>query len=228
MNPIISSYYSRAIRLTPNGFSFYKQDNAGNVTAKHYKNTENAIISTAAPDFFEFNPDKILPLDVITAIQVPMLIPDEHYDDSKACEYLRLQFDLTRFAQHYSDQLAHYRALFFLEQNENTTLNNMACLPRFVCETALLYQFLSGQNIPEAILLAMNDNFADLVVLHKQEPVLINRLTRVDNMDILYHILNTIKQFGLIRPNLYVHYFYEGNSKLNKLLIQYLPNVIIL
>lgn len=228
MNPLLDTCYSRAIRLTPGGFSFYRQDSTGEMCIRHCKYTENELITTCAPDFFEFENSDIRPLNVVMATRIPILIPDTLYDDSKSQDYLRLQYDLTHFAQHYSDQLAQYRALYFLEQQEHATLNNMACLPHFVCDATLLYRFLESRNLSDALLLSMNDTFADLIVLHKQEPVLINRLQHIDNMDILYHIINNIRQFGLTAPTIFVQYFYDKNPKLNKLLMQYLPDIIIL
>lgn len=228
MNNLLNTYYTKSIRLTPNGFSLYKTDSNGNLVYKHYKNTQNVLISTSAPDFFEFENAGIQPLDVITATHVPILIPDSLYDDSKAKDYLSLQFDITHFGQYFSDQLAHYRALFFLNQNDYSTLNNMSCLPRFVSDTTCLFRFLNDQQLPESILLSVNDTFADLIVLHKQEPVLINRLQHIDNTDVLYQLLNLIKQFGLLDPTLFIQYFYECTPGLNDLLKKYISNVIIL
>lgn len=227
MNPILSTYYQKSIRLTPNGFSLFKQNHSEEIERADFLSTENVLITTKAPEFLSFT-DTIQTIDIIVATHVPMLIPDNIYDDSKAKEYLQLQYNITHFGQNYSDQLAHYRALYFLTQNENSTLNNMNCIPRFKCEATLLYDFLKNQETPESILLSINDTFADVIVIHKQEVMLINRLQSIENADILYYLLNYIKQFGLVDPSVFIHYFYNSNQKLNEFLGQYLSKLIIL
>lgn len=228
MNPILSTYYKKSIRLTPNGFSLFKENPNSEIERADFLYKENVLITTTAPDFLQFNPNSMEAVDVIVATHVPMLIPDEIYDDNKAKEYLQLQYDITHFGQYYSDQLSHYRALYFLTQNEYSTLNNLNCIPHFICECTHLYEYLNEQNKPESILLSLNDTYADVIMIHKQELVLVNRIQHIDNVDILYQLLNFVKQFGLTEPTVYVHYFYHSNLKLNDLLGQSFPNLILL
>ena len=224
----LKQYFQKSIRLTPNGFSLYKSDENGNVIVEHCQNTENVLLGKRASDFFHLDQTPYQPIDIIVATHAPMLVPDEIYDDTKAQQYLQLQFDTTHFGHHFSDQLNHYRALFFLTQNEYDTINQMACLPKFVSEATLLYQFLNTQTQADAVLLSINDSFADIIAMHKGNPSLVNRITRMQEVDILYYTLNCMQQFALSEPMLYVHYFYQPNKKLNDLLKNYHKNVTIL
>lgn len=228
MNDFIKQYYQKSIRLTPNGFSLYKQGEDGQVSVEHFQNTENVLIGKQASDFFNLEAMPYQPIEIVSATHAPMLVPDEIYDDAKAAQYLQLQFDISQFGHHFSDQLGHYRALYFLTQNEYSTVNEINCLPRFVSEATLLYRFLSDQSKSESVLLSVNDTFADVVALHKGEPTLVNRITRMENVDILYYTLNCMQQFMMTDTTLYVHYFYQPNRKLNELLCNYHQNVIIL
>jgi len=228
MNAIINQYYQKSIRLTPNGFSLYMQDADGQTTVTHFQNTENVLLGKQASDFFGLESAPYAPIDVVVATNAPMLVPDEIYDDDKAIQYLQLQFDISQFGHHYSDQLSNYRALYFLSQNEYSTVNDIPCLPRFVSEATLLYRFLADQLQNDSILLSVNDTFADVIVLHKGQPSLVNRIYRMESVDILYYVLNCTQQFLLSEPTLYVHYFYQSNRKLSDLLCKYHPNVILL
>ena len=227
MNALISKFYTKSIRLTPDGFSFYKiSDNE--LEHRDFVNNQNVLITTEAPKFFDFGSQDIQPLDIVVATQPAMLVPDSIYSDDKAREYLKLQFDISQIGQHFSDQVSHYRALYFLNQNEYSTVNELKCLPRFVSEASLLYKFVSEQNQKDSMLLSINDTFADIIVLHQNEPSLVNRITRMENVDILYYTLNCVMQFGLSAPAIFIHYFSKTNKNLNDLLKQYHNNITIL
>lgn len=228
MNDFIKQYYQKSIRLTPNGFSFYKRDEKGTTSVEHYQNAENVLLGKKASDFFSLDTTPYQPIDIVTATHAPMLVPDEIYDDDKASQYLQLQFDISQFGHHFSDQLGHYRALYFLTQNDYSTINEIPCLPRFVSEATLLYRFLTDQGNDEAVLLSISDTFADVIAMHKGEPTLVNRITRMENVDILYYTLNCVQQFMLSTPTIFVHYFYLPNRKLNELLSNYHQKVIVL
>lgn len=227
MNTLLSRYYAKSIRLTPDGFSLYKVD-GDEIQKKDFSNNQNVLITTEAPAFFNLDNQDLQPVDIVVATHPAMLVPDALYQEDKAQEYLKLQFDITQIGQHFSDQVSHYRALYFLTQNESSTINELRCVPKFKSEASLLYQFLSEQNVADCVMLSINDSFADVVVLHQNEPTLVNRITRMENVDILYYTLNCVMQFGLSEPTFFVHYFNKPNKKLNELLKQYHSNVIVL
>jgi len=66
------------------------------------------------------------------------------------------------------------------------------------------------------------------MAMHGGEPSFVNRLTRTENVDILYYTLNCMQQFGLASPTLFVQYFSDNNRKLNDLLKKYHQHVVIL
>lgn len=227
MNPFLAQYYTKSIRLTPDGFSLFAVSD-GNLVRRDFPGISDALISTQAPAFFALEEGDIQPLDVVVSTSPTMLIPDEIYRDEKAVDYLRMQFDISHIGHHFSDQVSHYRALYFLTQNEYDTINGLRCLPNFVSEASLLYHFLTEQGKGDCMLLSVNDSFADIIVLRQGEPSLVNRITRMENVDILYYTLNCVMQFGLSDPTFFVHYFTKPNKKLNELLGRYHSNVTIL
>lgn len=227
MNALLSKYYTKSIRLTPDGFSLFSADN-GKILREDHPNTQNVLLTKQAPAFFHFEDAALQPVDVVVATTPPMLVPNEIYDEAKARDYLRMQYDITHIGQHFSDPIRHYQALYFLNQNEYDTINSMACVPHFVSELSILYRFLSEQGCPDAVMLSIDDTFADVLVMRQNEPSLINRTTRMENVDLLYYTLNCVMQFGLDAPTLFVQYFSKPNRKLNELLQQYHNHVVFI
>ena len=228
MNSFLSNYYRKTIRLTPDGFSLYSISDATGIQCEEYPNSENALITNIAPRFFNFDSESHTPIDVIVATHTPVLIPDILYDDSKAKEYLQLQFDVSQFGQHYSDQLGRYHALYFLTQNKFSTVNELNCIPHIKSETSLFYRFLTEQPAQESAMVSVNENFVDLLIIKNNEPMLVNRSTHMDTVDILYYIVNSLQQMCIESPALYLQYFGKPNKKLNELLSKYVNNITIL
>lgn len=228
MNYDLNKYYQKSIRLTPDGFSLYDLQEDGSLKQAFYPSAENALVTNLAPDFFKFGADKASPLDIIVATRMPMLIPDVIYEESKDTDYLRMQFDISQLGKTFNEPLGRYRSLFFLTQNEYSSLNELNCKPVFKNEVSLFYDFLIHQEPEESVLLSVNETFADFLVFQKGEPLMVNRTTHVENVDILYYTINCVQQMGLSSPTLYVKQFCKQNKKLNDLLSQYLDNIIIL
>ena len=118
MNTLFREYYGKSIRIAPDGFSLFKRE-GDRLTAKHYPQTTDALLSVEAPQFFSGNEQ----VTIISAHHIPMLVPDELYQPEKEKEYLNLQFDTSRLGQTFSDKLGHYQAVYFLTQNEKDTIS---------------------------------------------------------------------------------------------------------
>lgn len=228
METLLSAYYTKSIRLTPDGFSLFRQTEGGGLERQDCPAGENALLTTLAPGFFGLCADNMQTIDVIVGTHVPMLVPDVIYDESRARDCLAMQFDLTHYGQHFSDTVGHYRSLYFLTRNEYTTVNQLPCIPHFVSECSLFYRFLRGRGEPEAMLLTVNDGYVDVMAVHGGEPSFVNRLTRTGEVDVLYYTLNGAQQFALESPTLFVQYFNKTNKKLNDLLVKYHPKVVFL
>lgn len=192
-----------------------------------YGNEDNVLLTQKAPAFFHLDASET-PVDVVVATQVPLLIPEVIYDESKMKEYLAMQFDVSQLGRAYSDQLGLYRSLYFLTQNECDTLDALPFKPVFKGEATLLYDFLLHQSEEDAVLLSVNDGYVDYFAMHANAPAVVNRSTRTENVDILYCSLNCMQQFGLAEPTFFVHYFNTPNRKLNDLLRQYHNKVEVL
>lgn len=228
MNTLISNYYTKSIRLTPDGFSLYTQSENEEIVQQHFATDSGSLITNEAPKFFDFEHNEAQVVEIVVATAVPMLIPDIIYKDEQACEYLQMQNDISQFGRHYTDRLSNYRSLYFLTQNECSTIDGLACTPRFKSEATILYNFLVEQDKPSSIILSVNDHFVDIISLHGKEPSLVNRITRTDPVDILYYSLNCMQQFGMTAPTLFIQYFTKPNKKLNELLCSYYKDVIFL
>lgn len=218
----------KSIRLTPDGFSLYYLHDNNDMRHVFHPAKENALITNEAPDFFKMDAASKKPLDIIIATHVPMLIPDVVFVKDKAKDYLQLQFDVAQFGESFDEILGRYRSLSFLTQNECSTLNELPCIPVFKSEVSIMYDFLKQQEENDAVMISINDSFADILAVQKGEPVLVNRTRHVENVDILYYTINCMQQMGLSSPTLFVQYFSKPNKKLNELLAQYLDNIIIL
>ena len=228
MNSLLIHHYTKSIRLTPDGFSLYGEAKGDTLRHTYHANAENALLTLKAPEFFGLSADAEATLDVIVATRPPLLVPDVIFDESKVRDYLRMQFDISQIGEHFCDTLGHYRSLYFLTQNELTALSGLPCKLQYKSEATLLYQFLQSQGESNAVLLSVNDTFADILAVQNGEPLLVNRTTHVENVDLLYHTLNSVQQLGMADPTLFVHYFTKPNKKLNDLLARYLDHIIIL
>lgn len=228
MNNNLTNYYQKSIRLTPDGFSLYGLQDDGSLTQAFYPSAENALVTNLAPDFFKFGAEESSLLDIIVATRLPMLIPNVIYEESKDTNYLRMQFDISQLGKSFNESIGRYRSLFFLTQNEYSSLNELNCKPVFKSEISLFYDFLLQQESEESVLLSLNETFADFIVVQKGEPLMVNRTTHIENVDILYYTINCMQQMGLSSPTLYVKQFGKPNKKLNDLLLQYLDNIILL
>jgi len=228
MNSLLTNYYKKSIRLTPDGFSLYGEEKGDSLRQAFHAAAENALVTLKAPEFFQFSEVEKPSLDVIVATRMPLLVPDVIFDESKARDYLRMQFDISQIGEHFCDTLGHYRSLYFLTQNELTSLSGLPYTLNYKSEATLLYQFLQSQGVSNAVLLSVNDTFADFLAVQNGEPLLVNRTTHVENVDLLYYTLNSVQQLGMANPTLFVHYFTKTNKKLNDLLSHYLDNITIL
>ncbi len=227
MNTLLSKYYTKSIRLSSDGFSLFDNGEDGALRRQDVKSGDNVLLSTEAPKFFGLE-NNSEPLDIIVATHVPMLIPEIIYDDGKAKEYLNIQHDITHYGQHYSDRIGLYRALYFLTQNEYTTVSSLPCQPRIVSEITLFCQFLQERNHPEAMLISVNDRFVDFLAMHDNQPSFVNRTLHTEPVDVLYYSMNSIQQFGFREPEVIVNYFCAPDKKLNELLQKYHQQVTIL
>ena len=228
MNSLLTQCYTRSIRLTPDGFSLYCLRDDGKYQDAFYPAAENALISDKAPRFFNMEQDSGQAIDIVIATRMPLLVPDVIYDESTSRAYLETQFDLSQYGQHFCDTLGHYKSLYFLTQNEYSTLAGLPCTPRFLSEATLLYRFLQDQQHISSVLLSINKSFADILAVQKGEILLINRTHHIENVDLLYYTLNSVQQLGLSDPMLYVQNFDKANKKLTDLLANYIDNITIL
>jgi hypothetical protein len=223
MNPSIQVYGRESIRMSPDGFSFYKPD-GGKLAYRDFPNSSGALLTTQAPLFFPLGET----VNVVAARHIPMLVPEELYDPSKDRDYLALQFDTAQLGATFADQVGAYRAVYFLTQNEADTVGRLPYPTQTVSEATLLYRFLCAQGPQPALIAALNDGFTDIVAVQKEELLLMNRFRPAEPEDTLYHIFNIIRQLNLRQPAVYLQFLAEGSRKLPQLLKSCNLNPVIL
>lgn len=228
MNTFLSTYYTKSIRLSPNGFSLFSHLQNDNLQQETYNYSDNILLGNVAPPFFSLDQNDVKPLDIVVATHIPMLIPEVMFEDKKCTEYLQLQFNTSQLDQVYNDTIGHYRAVYFLNKTESSMFQRLAMQPNFKSESSLIYQFLLEENPNESLFLSVNNTFADIFVMQCGEPILVNRTPHVNPEDLLYYTIFCIQQLGLSHPTLYVNYFGKSNKKLNELLAQYVKPLILL
>lgn len=223
MNPSLNEYYGKSIRIAPDGFSFYKQDGK-RLVSKSFPNDSCALVSTEAPQFFA--PDE--PLTVVAAWHVPILVPSELYDPAKGRDYLSLQFDISRLGKSFADEIGAYTAVYSLTQNKLDALSRLSNPQQIVSETTLAFRMLRDLDATSAIFIGHNEGFIDVAAAHKGEPLLANRFQLTEPSDILYYLLNIVKQLNLRSPELLLHFFGNEDRKLLQLLKSYKIKPVIL
>ena len=223
MNTSFQAYYGKSIRIAPDGFSLFKRDGQ-RLVRKDYPYASDALITTEAPQFFADND----PVTVVSAHHIPMLIPDELYDPEKVKDCLNLQFDTSRLGSTFTDTMGRYKAVYFLTQNELDTLSRLPFPRETVAESTLFYQYLCEQEHDNALFVALNDKFTDVLAVQKKEPVLLNRFHLVEPADTLYYICNVLKQYNLHEPAVFLHFFCAENKKLLQLMKNCPAKTIIL
>ena len=189
-----------------------------------FRKESNALITTEAVTFFESGE----PVGIIAARHVPMLVPAELYNPGKERDYLSLQFDASMVGRTFSDDVGPYKAVYSLTQNDVDTLSRLPFLQRPVSETTLAFRMLDELDTASAIFIGHSATFFDVAVTGKKEPLLANRFLLTEPADILYYLLNIIRQFNLRSPELLLHFHGEEDKKLVQLLKTHLIKPVIL
>ena len=213
MSPSSNVDGRESIRITQDGFSFFKPDGS-KLKTRTFPGSSGALLTTEAPLFFPLGQS----IDIVAARHVPMLVPAELHDPAKESAYLALQFDTSQLGATFADTVGAYKAVYFLTKNELDTINRLPFQHEVVAETTLLYRFLCSQGPQPALIAALNDGYTDIVAAQKEEVLMMNRFRPAEPEDTLYHILNVIKQLNLRQPAVYLQFLAEESRKLPQLL----------
>ena len=220
---------SKSILLIPNGFSFYKREASGSTIQKNYLNASISFFPLFVKDFFSFSDNEIESIDVIFDLFPPILIPKELYNDSIAYDSLGFQFDISCLGQLLSEEIQEYRAAYFINQNELNIFQKINIKPHFMHISSLIFQYLQSHYIFQSgsntISLFINDLYADFILIKSQKINLVNRFHFTSEFDILYYLLNLIKQFGIKTDNCKIILFLNQGNKLYELLAKHFPDL---
>ena len=135
MSPSSNVYGRESIRITPDGFSFFKPD-GGKLKTRTFPSNSGALLTTEAPLFFPLGQH----IDIVAARHVPMLVPAELHDPVKESCYLALQYDTAQLGATFADTVGAYKAVYFLTKNELDAITGFRSRtrssPRPPCSTA--------------------------------------------------------------------------------------------
>ncbi len=199
MTSLHNRYHQKSIRISPDGFSFCRIEGNKSKTADFPVET-GALITVEAERFFTPG-DQIT---VISATDSPLLIPTEIYDEYRVFDYLKLHTDTSLVAKTYTETIGEYTALCYLTQEKKNAIEKLGDSAVLRHESSLFFQFLKDSNCKEAVLVSQNPSFFDLMVVHKGSLQLLNRFMLSNAEDTLYYILNTMKQFKIKSPDIFI------------------------
>ena len=228
MNDLFLLNNFKSILLVPNGFSFFKKETSGSILEKNYPNTSVSFLPPFARDFFSLSNNEIETVDVIFDLFPPILIPKEIYNEAIAYDALGSQFDLSVVGQLLSEEIQEYYATYFINHNELNLFQKININPHFIHLSSLMFQYLQTHYISKSdntVSLFIHDSHADSILIKSQKINLINRFNFTSELDILYYLLNLIKQFGIKVDNCKIILFRNQNNKLSELLIKYFPDL---
>jgi hypothetical protein len=219
---------SKSILLFPNGFSFLKKDTSGTILEQNYPNTSVSFLPPFAKDFFALSDNETETVDVIFDLFSPILIPKELYNESIAYDALGVQFDISCLGQLISEGIEEYRAVYFINHNELNLLQKINIKPYFIHISGLIFQYLQAHSVSQSdntVSLFINDSYADSILIKSQKINLINRFNFTSEFDILYYLLNLIKQYGIKIDNCKIILFRNQSNKLSELLTKYFSDL---
>lgn len=217
--------HSKSIHITPNGFSFFKKEGEKKAVKKEYPNVILGTLSQFAPDFLNYAPDETI--DIIVNLAAPVLVPTPLFEEESLEKYLRMQFDISKQDHLFHDEISSYKSVYYLTDEVVNNLQRLNTPYQVIHQSTLLYRNLDVENDPfdHSIVLFVGNGSFDLILLKNKKIYLINKYNFSGNMDILYYILNIIKQFDLTLEKVNLRVIQNQPKEIVALLKKYIPNI---
>lgn len=186
----------KSIHLFHNGFSLAKVDSSNNIVFNTYKSASFAVLQRECGSFFGDGLNGEMP--VILHPVPPVLVPRELYQ-SPATQYLVPIMELSENEAVLEDVIDDYLALYPFSQTIIMQLHTLGIQKRFHHLSKLMYLYLK-RNFPtdsSQLLLYLSAGQADFVMLKENHLQIINSFNYTTVQDLLFFILNLLKQFEL-------------------------------
>jgi len=198
MNHFLQIYYN-SIRLTPNGTFLPKKDSK------------------------EKRPQE--PVNIISNIHAPILIPKVLFDETAKEDYINLNYEIEDTVFIFVEELEKYYLLHYVKENLKMMLEQDVYPLQWHHLSGLLYKDLKQSsfydNTKSWFSLYAEDNFIDFIFEKEGKLQLMNRFEHTSSYDILYYILNIIKQFQVLSTNISILSYNLQNEETIDLLAQY-------
>lgn len=152
-------------------------------------------------------------LTIWSGFGVPTLIPAEIYNPAKNADYIKLQNAESENNEILVDSIDDYKCLYSIPTNARSVLDLIPNSKEIHHETTLLYNFLQEQNSSDAVLIAQNESFFDIVVISKNKLQVINRFPFNNSDDTIYYVLYVMKLYKMQSPNVYLLNFIKTDQK---------------
>jgi hypothetical protein len=218
--------YDKSIRLKPNGFSLFKKDNEGKW---QYKDVNSPLLTDMLQDFSFFNHNHQKNVTVISNIHVPVLIPKPLFDETAKEDYINLNYEIKEPVYIFDEELEEYHLLHFISEKQKMELEQTGYSLQWLHLSGLLYKELQQSefydNRKSCLSLYAEEHFIDVIFEKEGKLQLMNRFEYTSSYDILYYILNIIKQFQVTPTDISLFLYNLQDEETVLLLKQYIGQV---
>ena len=222
--------YDKSIRLKPNGFSLLKKDNEGKWQQKNMPPPLSVDILKNLT-FFNDSPNLQKPVTIISNLHVPVLIPKVLFDETAKDDYINLNYEIEEPVFILNEELEEYCLLHFINEGQKKILEETGYSLEWLHLSGLLYKELQQSdfydNNKSYFSLYADENYMDFIFVKEGKLQIINRFEYTSAYDILYYILNIIRQFQLVSTDVYIILHNLQNEETILLLKQYIGHIFV-
>lgn len=165
---------------------------------------------------------------IIVTKSSPILVPKELFDSQHIEDYLKLQFDLSQVGHIICDQIENYVSISYLDKTENDCLLQLS--PRqYQHISTFLYHIIHRKafnKCPNCLCVSVQDEQLHYFLEKDNQLLLVNNIGITSDYDILYHLLNILKQHEIGTEDFMV-YLHNGNETLTELISEYLDVTLL-
>lgn len=159
---------------------------------------------------------------IIVTKSSPILIPKDLFDPQHIEDYLKLQFDLSQAGHIICNEIEDYISLTYLDKEENDCLLQLS--PRqYQHISTFLHHIIHRKAFnkhPHSLCVSIQEGQIHYFLEKDNKLLLVNNIGITSDYDILYHLLNILKQHE-IKTDDFMVYLHNGSDTLTELLSEY-------
>jgi len=218
--------YDRYILLKQNGFSFIKKDEKGKW---QHENITFPLSIELLENVSFFKDDCLKPVTVISNIHAPILIPKVLFDETAKEDYINLNYEIEEPIFIFNEKLEEYLLLHFIKESQKAILEQSCCPLQWLHLSGLLHKELRQSEFYDSnksyFSLYADENSIDFIFEKEGKLQIMNRFEYTSSYDILYYILNIIKQFDVSTSDISLISYNLQDQEIILLLEQYIEQV---